>query len=208
MAQELKTFNPRSSALAHYKLKSTREAIYGDSFTAVLADALQLLVEDVANRVDVNERSHNLIDSIGALLIVNGRSDKQDRFYARTPESYGLHKGWPKHGIEANTGRGYLDEYFDTLVSQYKGSHGFKIFVCAAAYYAQFLEDGSYRQDEHGNYLGRKYHIISFSKSALEGILGEVASVWSSRNGVPGSKTGGVRNFIVSNIGTPFSISH
>lgn len=208
MAGEYKNFNPRSSVMRTYTTKTKHAEIYGDSLSAVLADAIQALVEEVAARVDVYERSGNLLDSIGALMIINGHSDAQDRFFAREEAASSSHKGWRKHGIPSDTGRGYLNKYFDEVVAQSKGTHGFKIYVCAAAYYAQFLEDGSYRQDESGNYIGRKYHIISFSKNALEGILGQVASVWSSRNGVPGSKSGGIRNFIVSNIGTPYSISH
>jgi len=204
--------NARSNIMRNY-IKSA--SVYrDDSFTQILEEAIKNLLEKIGSIADFESRTGALFDSIGALMLVNGSDfGGHWRYYLdeysnhKTKDGYtlthGTHKGWKKHDIPPDTGRGYLETYFDEVVRQNKGTHGIRVYVCAAAYYGQFLEDGSYAKN--GN--GRKYHVISFADDLLEAMLGEVARVWNGRNGQLGSRKGGVRNFVVKKVGTAYGIS-
>ena len=124
---------------------------YIDSLVdSLFKDGMNIINRAKATKEAQNDK-YNMEDAFGCAVYYKGKIVKKG--YANpTPLSDTIHKGWEKKGIEANTGRGYLDDFF----SSYK-PHGMGMeLVCVnAVYYSAILEDG--RQPN----AKAKYRIIS-----------------------------------------------
>lgn len=113
------------------------------------------IAKDAEATAETQKRSGNQSDAFGYAVYLDGREMR--RGYANpSPVSSVPHKGWEKHGIPADTGRGYLDSFLDTYVPPKKGFH---LVVVNAAYYTRILEEGA--QGRPKRRLSTKYRIIS-----------------------------------------------
>lgn len=124
---------------------------YIESLIDSLFDDGMKIIRAAKATKEASNDTYNMEDAFGCAVYYKGRVVR--RGYANSnPKSEVIHKGWAKKGIEANTGRGYLDEFFDGYKSNNKGLY----LVCVnAVYYAPILEDG--RQPN----AKIKYRIIS-----------------------------------------------
>lgn len=113
-------------------------------------DAERILEKANATRQTKND-TYNQEDAYGYGIYYNGKLLKKG-YLNDTPLAKEIHKGWAKHNIKANTGRGYLDEYLDNYKQSKKG---LTLVVANAVYYSPILEDG--RQSNNG----RRYKILS-----------------------------------------------
>lgn len=113
-------------------------------------DAERILQKANQTRETQND-TYNQEDAYGYGIYYNDKLLKKG-YLNDTPKANEIHKGWAKHNIEANTGRGYLDEYLDNYKPSKKG---LTLIVVNAVYYSPILEDG-----RQGN-SGRRYKILS-----------------------------------------------
>lgn len=117
---------------------------------SLFKDGMNIIYEAKATK-EAQNRTYNMEDAFGCAVFYQGKIVKKG--YANpSPMSTEIHKGWKAAGIEANTGRGYLDEFFNTYKPM---SNGMFLICVNAIYYAPILEDG--RQPN----AKAKYRIIS-----------------------------------------------
>ena len=93
----------------------------------------------------------NMMDAYATAVYYQGKRVRT-RYSSPFPDSTGVHKGWPKHHIQAGTGRGYLATFFRNFQPT---TNGICLICVNVIYYSSILEAG-----KQGG-LGRKYHIIS-----------------------------------------------
>lgn len=122
----------------------------------------QKIVNDAYWSKAAMDRSGNMHDAYGYAVYFRGKLEKKG-YAAGGKMSSDIHKGWKKHGISANTGRGYLDEFFN----DYKPNpNGFELVCVNAVYYAEILEDGA--QGRPKVPISKKYKIISQVSSKID----------------------------------------
>lgn len=115
----------------------------------------QRMVDEAYRTKDTQDRSGNMHDAYGWAVYVNGQIVKQGD--AGAPISQQIHKGWAKHDIPANTGRGYLNDFFSTY--QDIPERGIALVVVNAVYYASILEEGA--QHRPAIQQATQYRVIS-----------------------------------------------
>lgn len=120
-----------------------------------LARQGQQMVDDAYRTKETHDKSGNMRDAYGWAVYVNGAIVRRGDTGAQT--STKVHKGWEKHNIPANTGRGYLDDFFDTY--QDVPERGMALVVVNAVYYTSILEDGA--QGRPSVPVSAQYRIIS-----------------------------------------------
>ena len=120
-----------------------------------LAAQGQRMVDEAYRSKDAQDRSGNMHDAYGWAVYVNGSVVRKGD--AGTQMSQEIHKGWAKHGIPADTGRGYLEEFFATY--QDVPQKGMALVVVNAVYYASILEEGA--QGRPAVQQATQYRIIS-----------------------------------------------
>lgn len=98
--------------------------------------------------------SGNMQDAYGAAVYYNGKIVRR-AYYNNSPISKGIHKGWNKRGYESDTGRGYLDKFFES----YEPESTLCLVCVNAVYYTAILEDGTQGRPQVD--ISTKYHIIS-----------------------------------------------
>lgn len=108
------------------------------------------------------DRSGNMHDAYGYAVYFRGKLERKG-YAAGGQISSDIHKGWAKYGIGANTGRGYLDEFFNDYRPQ---SNGFELVCVNAVYYAEILEDGA--QGRPKVPISKRYKIISQMSSKFD----------------------------------------
>lgn len=124
-----------------------------------LANEGARLCKAAADSKETRNRSGNQADAFGYAVYLNGKIQKKG--YAYPSMSRKIHKGWEKHGIPADTGRGYLDDFF----ANYRPSKmGYTLIVVNAVYYSQILEDGKQSAG------AAKYRIISQIGTEMYGL--------------------------------------
>lgn len=133
-----------------------------------IADSLaaegKRIVSEAERTAEVTYRSGNMADAFGYSVFFNGNEIR--RGYANdSPTSSGVHKGWEKHGIPADTGRGYLDDFFNTYSPPKSGFH---LVVVNAVYYTRILEAGAQARPERP--LATKYRIISQMAGSMDNL--------------------------------------
>lgn len=118
-----------------------------------LADEGERIINIAWASQQTTRRSGAMDDAYGAGVFLGGKLVER-RYITNSPTSSIVHRGWEKNGIPADTGRGYLDDFFNG----YKASPNMIELVCVnAVYYTRILEDGKQRKD--GKIV--KYRIIS-----------------------------------------------
>lgn len=122
-----------------------------DAYIQQLSKEADELVRKANEGREVQNRTYNMEDAYGWAIFYEGKERKRG-YLNKSPKSKKTHDGWAKAGISANTGRGYLDDYFNN----YKPSgKGLELVVVNAVYYTYILERGK----QGGK--GVKYRIIS-----------------------------------------------
>lgn len=124
-----------------------------------IADTLESegrrVAREAMNTAETQRRSGNQADAFGFAVFHGGKEIR--RGYANSsPVSSSRHRGWSKHGIPADTGRGYIDSFLDGYTPPQDGWH---LVVVNAAYYTRILEAGA--QGRPKRQLSAKYRIIS-----------------------------------------------
>lgn len=122
-----------------------------------LAKNGQNIVNEAYWSKEAKDRSGTMHDAYGYAVYYNGRIVRKG-YAAGGQMSSEVHKGWPKYGIPADTGRGYLESFFESYRSEVK-QKGFVLVCVNAAYYSQILEDGA--QARPSRQIATKYRIIS-----------------------------------------------
>lgn len=138
-------------------LSRIRQAKAGryDAVADALAREGEKIVDEAMRSAEVTYRSGNMADAFGYAVFHNGKEVR--RGYANNaPTAAEAHKGWAKHGIPADTGRGYLDTYFDSYIAP---ASGFHLVVVNAIYYTRILEAGAQARPKRR--LATRYRIIS-----------------------------------------------
>lgn len=136
-------------------------------FDALIADG-QKVINNAAKTADLKRkiRSGNLMDAYGAAVYFDGKIVRR-AYYTQSPISTSVHKGWAKRGYNDNTGRGYLEEFFNSYIPQSR-----VCLVCVnAVYYTAILEDGT--QARPAVDIATKYHIISQTASDMAILQGK-----------------------------------
>lgn len=133
-------------------------------FDSLIADGKKVIT-NAATSTDLKRKivSGNLQDAYGAAVYYDGKIVRR-AYYNETPISLGAHKGWSKRGIEANTGRGYLEAFF----ASYQPKSRVCLVCVNAVYYATILEDGTQGRPQVD--ISTKYHIISQTMSDMTDI--------------------------------------
>lgn len=122
------------------------------------------IIREAAESNDTIQQSGNMEDAYGCAVYYRGTCVKKG-YVNPTPISTETHHGWRKHNIAANTGRGYLNEFFEGFKPDDRGM----TLVCVnAVYYTNILEDGA--QGRPKIPLSRQYKIISQADIAFEGL--------------------------------------
>ena len=126
-----------------------------DLFDNLIKDG-EKVIRNAATTTDLKHKvvSGNLQDAYGTAVYYNGKIVRR-AYYNNSPISKGIHKGWAKRGYQDNTGRGYLDKFFESYVPT-----SALCLVCVnAIYYTAILEDGTQGRPQVD--ISTKYHIIS-----------------------------------------------
>lgn len=108
---------------------------------------------------DAKNDTLNQADAFGYAVYYNG-AVKAKGYANPTPKAEQAHRGWDRIGVEAGTGREWLDEFMETWKPE---SKGFVLIVVNAAFYSAILEQG------RGS-VKRKYRIISQIWGDMENI--------------------------------------
>ena len=135
-----------------------------NAFLDDLADEGKKVIDKAAKTNMTKPRSNNMRDAYGAAVYYKGKRVRT-RYVNPTPQSNQAHKGWKKHGIPSDTGRGYLETWFN----EYKPKGNLELVCVNAVYYAQILEEGAQTRGR-GASLGTKYRIISQTYSDMYGL--------------------------------------
>ena len=134
-----------------------------NAFLDDLADEGQKVIDKAAKTNMTKPRSNNMRDAYGAAVYYKGKRVRT-RYVNPTPQSNQAHKGWEKHNIPSDTGRGYLETWFN----EYKPKGNLELVCVNAVYYAQILEDGA--QGRPSRSISTKYKIISQTYSDMYGL--------------------------------------
>ena len=120
-------------------------------FDKLILEGLRI-INYAARTNDTNATTNNMTDAYATALYYGGKRVRT-RYYAPKPgDSTGIHKGWPKHHIQAGTGHGYLRTFFNNFKPS---TNGLCLICVNVIYYSSILEAG-----KQGG-MGHKYHIIS-----------------------------------------------
>ena len=120
-------------------------------FDKLILEGLRI-INYAARTNDTNATTSNMTDAYATALYYGGKRVRT-RYYAPKPgDSTGIHKGWPKHHIQAGTGHGYLRTFFNNFKPS---TNGLCLICVNVIYYSSILEAG-----KQGG-MGHKYHIIS-----------------------------------------------
>lgn len=119
-------------------------------FDKLILEGLRI-INYAARTKDTHADTNNMTDAYATALYYQGKRVRT-RYYAPIPDSTGIHKGWPKHHIQAGTGRGYLRTFFNNFKPS---TNGLCLICVNVIYYSSILEAG-----KQGG-MGHKYHIIS-----------------------------------------------
>lgn len=125
------------------------------------------------------DRSGNMSDAYGYIVFYEGKVKKKG-YALPTNMASDIHKGWDKIGVDAGTGREWLDEFMDTWKPE---SNGFVLIVVNAAFYSGILEQG--RQTNRGSaaHYGKQFQIISQIASDMKDLQGKFkGSTLSGKN--------------------------
>ena len=140
------------------------KASLSDNVCDMLAREGERIVTEANRSAEAQNRSGNMADAYGYAVYLNGRMMRKG--YANdTPTSDVPHKGWDKHGIPSDTGRGYLDSFFESYIAPERGYH---LVVVNAAYYSRILEEGA--QARPRRQIATKYRIISQMTDEMDGL--------------------------------------
>lgn len=143
-------------------LKRVTDSLYNDGMR---------ILSESARTNETTKRSGNMEDAYGCAVYYNGNRIRTG-YYNQSPVSTSEHHGWEKHGIQPNTGRGYLDDFFNSYKPKTRGM----IMICVnAVYYTPILEDGA--QGRPKIPLSTKYRIIS----QVGGEFSEIAKKYRGR---------------------------
>lgn len=128
------------------------DKVLGKFFDKLILEGLRI-INYAARTTDTNATTNNLTDAYATALYYQGKRVRT-RYYAPKgqPDSTGIHKGWPKHNIQAGTGHGYLRTFFNNFKPS---TNGLCLICVNVIYYSSILEAG-----KQGG-MGHKYHIIS-----------------------------------------------
>lgn len=131
------------------------KAALPDNIIAMLAREGDKIVTEANRTKEAQNRTGNMADAFGYAVYYNGKQVRKG--YANdAATSSTVHKGWAKHGIPSDTGRGYIDSFFESYIAPERGFH----LVCVnAAYYSRILEEGA--QARPRRQIATKYRIIS-----------------------------------------------
>lgn len=132
-----------------------------NAFLDDLADECQKVIDKAARTNTTKPRTNNMRDAYGAAVYYQGKRVRT-RYVNPTPQSSQPSRGWEKHNIPSDTGRGYLETWFD----EYKPKGNLELVCVNAVYYAQILEEGAQTRNK-GASLGTKYRIISQAYSNM-----------------------------------------
>lgn len=136
------------------RIRQAKAGLSGNIADALASEGRRIAVE-AERTAEAQRRTGNMADAFGYAVFLDGKEVR--RGYAEpSPTSSTVHKGWKKHGIPADTGRGYLDSYFDAYIAPAKGWH---LVVVNAVYYTRILEAGA--QARPARQKVRQYRIIS-----------------------------------------------
>ena len=126
-----------------------------DLFDNLIKDG-EKVIRNAARTTDLKHKvvSGNLQDAYGTAVYYNGKIVRR-AYYNNSPISKGIHKGWAKRGYESDTGRGYLDKFFES----YEPESTLCLVCVNAVYYTAILEDGTQGRPQVD--ISTKYHIIS-----------------------------------------------
>ena len=117
----------------------------------------QKIVNNAYWSKEAKDRSGSMHDAYGYAVYYNGKMMKKG-YAAGGRMSSEVHHGWIKRGIPDDTGRGYLESFFEDYATEVK-STGFVLVCVNAIYYAQILEDGA--QARPSRNISTRYRIIS-----------------------------------------------
>lgn len=131
-----------------------------NAFLDDLATEGQNIIDKAATKNTTTPRSRNMKDAYGAAVYYQGKRVRT-RYVNPTPESSNTHKGWAKYNIPSNTGRGYLETWFN----EYKPKGNLELVCVNAVYYSQILEEGA--QGRPSVPISTKYRIISHTYSDM-----------------------------------------
>lgn len=101
-------------------------------------------------------------DAYGYMVFYNGVI-KRKGYAHPAPLNHEPHRGWDKIGVDAGTGREWLDEFMGTWKPKAKG---FVLIVVNAAFYSLIQEQG-------GGTLTKKYNIISQIAGEMKDLQGK-----------------------------------
>lgn len=141
-------------------MSSFRINIRGDLESQIvnyLATEGQKIVNKAYWSKEAKDVSGTMHDAYGYAVYYKGQ-EKRRGYAAGGQMSSEVHHGWKKKGIPADTGRGYLDSFFNSYKSQVTRK-GFVLICVNAVYYAQILEDGA--QGRPSRSISTRYRIIS-----------------------------------------------
>lgn len=131
-----------------------------NAFLDDLANEGQKVIDKAAKTNMTKPRSNNMRDAYGAAVYYQGKRVRT-KYVNPTPQSSKVHKGWEKHNIPSDTGRGYLETWFN----EYKPKGSLELVCVNAVYYANILEDGA--QGRPNRSISTKYRIISQTYSDM-----------------------------------------
>lgn len=127
------------------------DKVLGKFFDKLILEGLRI-INYAARTNDTLATTNNMTDAYATALYYGGKRVRT-RYYSPKPgDSTGIHKGWPKHHIQAGTGHGYLRTFFNNFKPS---TNGLCLICVNVIYYSSILEAG-----KQGG-MGHKYHIIS-----------------------------------------------
>lgn len=139
-----------------------------------MVDWLSKEGQDIIDRAylskETRDRSGTQHDAYGYAVYNKGRLLKKG-YASGGRMSSKVHHGWPKHNIPADTGRGYLESFFEDYGKSISGK-GLVLVCVNAAYYSQILEEGA--QGRPSRQLSVKYRIISQISGEMRALAGQL----------------------------------
>lgn len=138
-----------------------KSKLLDEVFDALAKDGKKV-IDNAARTNTTIPRSKNMMDAYGAAVFYQGKRVRTV-YVNPTPQSNKAHKGWDKHDIPSDTGRGYLDKWFDSYKTK---TNGIELVCVNAIYYSQILEEGAQTRNRKAS-LGTKYRIISQTMSEM-----------------------------------------
>lgn len=130
---------------------------YEKDMVKYLSQKGQDIIDNAYRSKEAKDRSGNMHDAYGYAIFSRGQLVKKG-YASGGVMSSKVHKGWAKHDIPADTGRGYLDSFFEEFKTRVSPK-GFVLICVNAVYYASILEAGA--QGRPHREISTKYRIIS-----------------------------------------------